>query len=139
MSQNNAKLIEEIFTLSRLFKENMSFNKQAFHLTMLQLQTLVCVKQAKKIQMKDIAEKFKIEFPTATSMINNLIKENLVLRSADLNDRRAVIISLSAKGKKLLIDAVRERNKKMEKILACLLEKDKKDLLKIIKKIRLSL
>ncbi len=135
MPKSNSKLVEEIFTLSRLFKESLSFDKEAFHLSMLQLQCLICVKHAKKVQMRDIARKFNIELPSATSMIDNLVKENLVLRSNDPEDRRAVLISLSAKGKKLLVDALRERERKMEKMLSFLSEKDKKDLLRITKKI----
>lgn len=139
MPKNNSKLIEEIFTLSRIFKENLSFNKEAFHLTLLQLQALIFIKHSKKTQMGDIAKKFGIEMPSATAMIDNLVKENLILRSNDPEDRRAVIITLSVKGKKMLLDAMHEREKKMEKMLSFLSLKDKKDLLRITKKINTEL
>ena len=134
MPKNSSKLVEEIFNLSRLFKESMSFNKDACHLTMGQVQGLIFIKHSKKVQMRDIASKFNIELPSATSLVDNLVKENLVLRSNDPQDRRAVLISLSAKGKKLLTDAIKEREKKVEKMLSFLSEKDKKDLLRITRK-----
>ena len=139
MPKNNSKLIEEIFTLSRIFKENLSFSKETFHLTLLQLQALIFIKQTKKTQMGDIAKKFGIEMPSATAIVDNLVKENLILRSDNPDDRRAVIISLSAKGKKMLTDAIHEREKKMEKMLSFLSIKDKKDLLRVTKKINTEL
>jgi DNA-binding MarR family transcriptional regulator len=83
--------------------------------------------------MTDIADYFRIELPSATSLINKLCDQKLVERHADKKDRRLVIIILTEEGKKLLEQAMNQRKKKLEKILSYLSEKEKADLLNIFR------
>lgn len=129
------KLAETIFTFSRLIKDNLASNKDLTHLTMLQMQTLVFLKRNPSSQMGEIAEYFKIELPSATSLINNLVKMNLVERVEDAKDRRKVRIFINTKGKKLLENAVKLKNKKLEKLLSYLSEEDRGHLLRIMEKL----
>ena len=128
----DSKLIEAIFLFSRLMKENMSYSSELTKLTLLQLQALIFLKQKPYVQMREIADKFTIEMPTATSLINKLCKIKLVARQEDANDRRLVRVVLTDQGKYLLEKAMRERTKKINSILAYLSENDKNDLLKIL-------
>ena len=83
--------------------------------------------------MSDIAAYFRIELPSATSLVNKLCDQKLVERRADQNDRRLVLITLTADGKTMLEDAMCARRKKLEKILSYLSEKEKSDLSSIFK------
>lgn len=135
---NTVELVEMMFAVSRLMKDEMSFTNNLVHLSILQIQTLIFIKQnnTKQVTMTDIADYFHIELPSATSLVTKLCDQKLVERQADKKDRRLVIIILTKEGKTLLEQAMVERRKKLEKILSYLSLKEKLDLMNIF--IRLS-
>lgn len=131
----NTQLVESIFTLSRLMKEKMSYDSDLLHLSMLQLQTLVFISRHADCQMTEIATHFKIELPSATSLVTKLKSLQLITRKADKKDRRLVRIALTTKGQKLLTDALKERSKKMTQVLRQLTDEDKSILLNILQRL----
>lgn len=132
---DTTQLIESIFTFSRLMKEEMSYDSDLLHLSMLQLQALVYIHRHPDCQMSEIATHFKIELPSATSLITKLKSLQLIARKADKKDRRLVRIALTTKGEKLLADALKERSKKVTQILKHLSEEDKNALLSILQRL----
>src|SRR5260221_13397325 len=133
MNKNmNGELIESIFRLSRLMKDNMCYSSELTTLSLLQLQALIFLNKKQNAQMREIAEQFKIEMPTATSLINKLSAAKLVSRQEDVKDRRLVRIVLTEQGKTLLEKAMKERTKKMHFLLSYLSDNDKIELLRII-------
>ena len=128
----DSELIEKIFTLSRFLKGNMAYSNDLIHLSLLQLQALIFLHKTTNAQMRDIAEHFKIEMPTATDLIAKLVKNKLVQRKVDEKDRRLVRISLTPQGQLLLTDAMRQRNKKLARILSYLSTHEKEQLLAIL-------
>lgn len=129
---NKIELVNMIFKVSRLLKDEMSYTNDLIHLSILQIQTLVFLSKNKKASMSDIAGYFRIEMPSATSLLDKLYEEKLVDRSADAHDRRLVIITLTDKGKGLLKQAMCERRSKLEKVLSYLSTKERSDLSSII-------
>lgn len=125
-------IVEAIFALARLLKEQISTDLKIVHLSILQLQALVLIHQHPDISMSDIANYFKIELPSATSLITKLVKMKLAVRKADKNDRRLVKISLTSQGESLLEEGMKCRTKRMEKIVSYLSDKDKRDFLRIL-------
>lgn len=70
--------------------------------------------------VKDIAFRVQLDSPAITGLVDRLAKESLVERKEDPSDRRGLLISLTAKGKKLaekLEPIAKEFNKKMKKVL----------------------
>lgn len=132
--QQNTNILESIFTLSRLMKEGMRYNTNIMHLSLLQIQALVFLKHSNNAQMSDVANYFKIELPSATSLINKLVKDGLVKRATDEKDKRLVRIALTEKGTELLSNAMKERNKKMSDILSSLTDDEKVSFLKLLEK-----
>lgn len=132
-TQINSNLVEEIFKFSRLLKGDMRFDSEFSKLSMLQIQALVFLKKHNNAQMGEIAQYFNIELPSATSLINKITKLGLAERKADKNDRRLVLIALTNDGTTLLQKAMEERSKKLTKTLSHLSEKDKQELLRIMK------
>lgn len=130
---NTFDLMEMLFKISRLMKEKMSFRNDLIHLSVLQIQTLVHLSQNEKVSMSDIAQHFLIELPSATSLINKLVDQDLVKRYEDQQDRRLVMITLTETGKIMFEQAMSQRKKKFEKILSYLSAKEKQDLLSIFK------
>jgi len=131
----NTQLIEAIFEFSRNLKGEMSYDCHIMHLSMLQLQVLLHLKHSPASQMSEIATKFHIELPSATSLINTLKKAKLVVRKTDEKDRRLVRISLTQSGEDMLTDAMKERNKKVSTTLQHLSQEDKITLLSILQKL----
>jgi len=128
-------LIELIIKLSRSLKGKMVFDDQASHLTLLQLQTLILLKNEGDIPMKNIADNFKVKMSTATSLIDRLISAKLVSRKQDCKDRRIVRISLTKEGETLIDEAMRQRRKKINYVLSYLSSEDKKTFFRILQSI----
>jgi DNA-binding MarR family transcriptional regulator len=129
------ELVDMIFKVSRLMKQEMSYTNNLIHLSILQIQTLLFLNQHKNdtVSMGDIAEYFRIELPSATSLLNKLCDQKLVERHTDPTDRRLVLITVTQDGKKLLEQAMIHRKKKLETLLSYLSEKEKVELLHIFK------
>lgn len=134
MVSQDTDLIDAIFKLSRFMRESIICNNDLTHLSMLQLQTLVFLKKHEDSQMSEVANEFNIELPSATSLINKLVKAAFVIRKADIKDRRLVRVSLTQKGKRLLTEAMDEKTKRISQNLKALTAKEKKDLLRITQK-----
>jgi DNA-binding MarR family transcriptional regulator len=133
MQNTTFQLIEVMFKISRLMKEKMSFSNSLMHLSAVQIQTLMFLNLNKVATMSTIADYFRMELPSATSLVNKLCEQELVIRHEDPGDRRLVKIKLSSDGKKLLEQVKRHHRNKMEKLLSYLSEKEKSGLLDILK------
>jgi MarR family transcriptional regulator, organic hydroperoxide resistance regulator len=127
------ELIHLMFGVFHRMKEEMSFTSDLMHLSIVQIQTLIFLHHHENCTMSDIADYFHIELPSATSLINKLYEHKLITRFEDLKDRRLVRITLTEEGKTLVKKAMCERGKKLEKMLSYLKDKEKSDLLKILK------
>lgn len=128
----HTQLIEKMFTISRLMRDQMTFNTDVAHLSLVQLQALLYLKTHNKLQMREIAEHFAIEMPTATSLLNRLVELKFVSREADAKDRRVVRVSLTKKGQEVVTQAMEHRSKKIEFILSYLTEVDQQEFLRIL-------
>lgn len=129
------QLAEVIFRTSRMMREHMGFKSEVGNLSMLQLQALLFLKKHPSVSMHEIADNFKIELPSATSLIETINKVGLVERKVDSQDRRIVRILLTEQGKTLLKQATKMRTKKIANILSYLSNEDKNDLLRIMQKL----
>ena len=127
------KLIEEMFGMFRHMRSEMSFTNNFIHLSILQIQALMFISHNEHVSMSDLADYFRIELPSATSLVNKLCEQKLVNRYEDLKDRRLVRIGLTEDGKKLTEEAMCHRRKKVEKMLSYLSEKEKTELMSILK------
>ncbi len=125
------QLIEVIFSFLRCMKEQMSSQSEAMNLSMIHLHKLIFINQNPATHMKAVAEYLKVELPSATSIINKLVKLSYVIRQTDAEDRRLVLLNLTAKGEGLLSEAMEARAKNMKKILTYLSEKDQNELFRI--------
>jgi DNA-binding MarR family transcriptional regulator len=114
------KLVDMLFTISRLMKQKMSYTSNLMHLSLLQIQTLMFIHKNMRTTMSGIAEYFQIELPSATSLIIKLSDQKLVERLDDPIDHRFVRITLTDEGRAMLENAMRERRIKFKKVLSYL-------------------
>ena len=127
-----SELIEVMFNISRVMKEQMSFKNNLMELSVLQIQTLIYLNNTEKNSMGDIAAYLQIELPSATSLVNKLSRQKLIQRKSDKDDKRFVRITITEKGKSLLDQAIKERKGKLQNILSHLSGDEKSELLKLL-------
>ncbi len=128
----NNRILETMFRFFKSVKPTMSFHSKTSDLTMVQFEALILIKHNPDIQMKDLAEYFSITMPSATSLIDKLIEMKYANRKNDIKDRRIVKINLTKQGEKLLHEAMKQREIKINTLLASLSRKDKEELLRIL-------
>jgi MarR family transcriptional regulator, organic hydroperoxide resistance regulator len=81
-----------------------------------------------------IASGLKIALPTATILMNKLVKDNLVKRTSNLKDRRVTKLSLTSKGKTALTHATKSKTNHVKAFMTNLSKTDKNTLLQILRK-----
>jgi len=101
----------------------------------LKVQVLGFIKKQKNPLMKDMADFLLITPPSATSLIDSMAKEKLIVRCPDNKDRRLVRLSITSGGSKFLSLGFKEMTGHMKEVLNCLTEKEKKQLIAIYRKI----
>jgi|GEM_PF-1598410 len=86
------------------------------HFSMLRVEVVQLIKDEKPT-MKRIAEYLHIKAPSATSLINGLVKANHVKRITDQNDRRMVHMVVTKDGEKFLEDGLKHMTEKLKVVL----------------------
>jgi DNA-binding MarR family transcriptional regulator len=136
----NNKTIEQIislfFTTSRLIYKQSKGKGCPDFFSFLQLETLGYVKDNKKPLMKEVAGFLSITPPSATPLINRLVKLGMLERCFDKNDRRAIRLSITPKGQKMLKKEIEKISIQMQKTLVMLNYKEQKNLVEILQKIQ---
>ena len=126
---------EVFFKLSRLMKTEMAFESDLAKLSMQQIHALFFLDIHENAQMKEISDYFRIEMPTATSLLNKLVALKLVKRQTNKNDRRSVQVVLTLKGQEIVTQAKEKRHEKLSQMLSLLSLQEKEKLLEILKTI----
>lgn len=70
------------------------------------------------LRMGELADRESIRMPTATSLVDGLIKADLVSRAADPTDRRAVVVDLTPHGRQVLTTVRAQREDAVSAALA---------------------
>lgn len=130
------ELSSMFFSVFKLVKRKLNLRDQIYNLTIGQIEILYFIKNKKQVLMKDIAEFLNITPPSATSLINNLVLNDILERKCDKDDRRMVWLSLTNKGEVIFEKAKKERIKIFENIIANLTLEEKNTFLNILKKIQ---
>ena len=79
---------------------------------------LAIVGRCRGLSIKDVAERMDVSGSAATQLIDSLVREGLLRREVDPNDRRIMRISLTDKGKSGLEKFRKTRVEAMSKILS---------------------
>ena len=85
--------------------------------TIAQLRILLLLHMQDSARMSSIASELGIALPTATGIVDNLVKKDLVLRDTDPGDRRVVICKLSPTGQTFINKIWVSGQSQMERLL----------------------
>jgi DNA-binding MarR family transcriptional regulator len=99
LTNNILQVTEEIFKLIGLVVPDEWLSSD---LTVTQLRILLLLQTLGPMRMSDIASSLSVTLPTTTSIVDNLVRKNLVIRETNPSDRRVVICRLSPEGQKLI-------------------------------------
>ena len=128
-------LIKLMFTTGRIIRKRTDRKERPDPFSILQLETLAYVKEEKPV-MKKVADFLCITPPSATSLINKLVKAGMLERFFDKNDRRVVCLAITAKGEKMLRQEFSKVARHIKKILIKLNNQERKNLVKILEKLQ---
>lgn len=104
-------------------------------MSLTQSETLRFLDQEKKSTMRMLAKHLKITAPSTTAIVNELVVEKLVARLENKKDRREVLLTLTAHGKKVLQSIMIKRQKIVTSVLSVLGDHDIHELNNILMKI----
>jgi len=108
------KLSEDIF---QAIKVSIPPEWLTSDMTVAQLRVLLLLHTEGQSRMSSIASTLGVAVSTATGIIDNLVKKELVTRGADTEDRRVVICALSPQGQKIMNRIWALGQLQMEKLL----------------------
>jgi len=102
-------------------------------LTMAQVSILLTLIDSGPIRMTELAARERVRTPTTTVAIRRLEKLNLVKRSRDPSDMRAVLVEVTPDGLVQYEDALQARRSHLAELLGRLTEEERADLVRALK------
>ena len=100
-----------------------------------QLETLQFVSEHDSPTMRDLAAYLKVKAPSATSLINELVRARMISRHGDPNDRRQVRLAITQKGEKELTRISQKKRQIIGSIFQTLSTKDRSQLNGLLQKV----
>jgi len=136
MREHSAETITSLFfTMSRNLKRKLDLKNPLFQMPLAHTETLRLIGEKHQVAMKEVAGFLAITPPSATALVNHLVKSGYVQRISDKNDRRTVHLQLTKTGQTMMQKSLTEHCKIFIKLLKKLNAKEQLQLLNILKKI----
>ena len=104
-------------------------------LTSSQIKVIISFYHKSTFTMTELSLMHGVSFSTMTSMVDRLVQNGLLDRQRDDEDRRIVLVSLSAKGKKMVDYLMGARKKNLEKFLCELTQDEIREFVKSIENV----
>lgn len=118
------KFVAAFYNLNRAIKnENDLCSEACGGLNEKELIVVGFVGQKQQVKMSEIAENIDAPMSTITSIVDKLVEKNLITREHSIDDRRAINVTLSRKGKTVFSTLIEKKKQTAEKILSTLDEK----------------
>ncbi|RUM45402.1 MAG: hypothetical protein DSY80_03375 [Desulfocapsa sp.] len=95
IAQAGRKLKDHVFSIQSGLRDNSSSCK-GDELSMAQVQMMMAVQAGKETSISCLAEKLNVSPPSASNMVDRLVEKGVLLRERSEQDRRKVVVRLSA-------------------------------------------
>lgn len=128
------QLTDQLIILARMLHEQMKRHVTKQPLSTMQLHALAFIERRHPL-MRDLALCLTITPPSATSLVNGLVRSKLATRLPDPDDQRALRLTLTPHGKKALQDRLRAVAEGMQEITSVLRADELKTFTNLMKKI----
>ncbi|MFH1856352.1 MAG: MarR family transcriptional regulator [Candidatus Omnitrophota bacterium] len=113
-------------------KHGIFFNKE---ITASQVFVLMHLYEIKKSKVGDLALNMGVSVPTASGIIERMVKQGYLSRTHAEDDRRCVFVSLKPKGEKIIAEFNKGVRERWSEILAYLAPTERAVYIQLIKKI----
>jgi DNA-binding MarR family transcriptional regulator len=104
MEESKKRLIQDINLMGLFWSQTRLDCWIDLDLTMSQLKSLFYIEVQSNICIMDLSRVLKMAQPNVTSLVDSLVKEGLVSREENPEDRRRMLLKTTSKGKKLIAD-----------------------------------
>lgn len=133
MDQTVADITDTSFLLGRAMKKKIfEATFKNGEINMMHVHVLGLLSCSQSMTMKQLADRLKITAPSATSLVEKLVKLGLIERERDPKNRRSVLVRISKKGKTSYDNKISESRKAMASVLSALSQDDQKEYLRIL-------
>jgi DNA-binding MarR family transcriptional regulator len=133
-SSSVSRLINLFFMTNRSLHQHMQKNVTT-SFSFIQFLTIQFVRENGPVNMKDIARFLSITPASATSLVNGLVKSGVLVRTADMHDRRIIRLHASSYGKEQLGDAEKQAKSELKRIFLRLSSNDRNKLAAVLGKL----
>jgi DNA-binding MarR family transcriptional regulator len=133
--QGDAERIAELFErTSRALRcvKPHKLKAIAFDLTLAQGRCLRMIKRHQNCTLRELSGHLGVRPSTACELVDRLVREELVRREQDAQDRRIIRLSLAPKGQRLFAKHKEERRQHLHTFLDRLTEQQRKEMLKAL-------
>lgn len=132
--RNIERLISLLFKTERAIRESQR-GSDIDHDMMLRCTALRVIADESPA-MKRVAESLRIKAPSATALVQGLVKAGYVRRKPGKSDKREVCMTITAAGKKYLDTCTKAFSKRLEQALAPLSDSQIKSFIEILDRIK---
>lgn len=118
------RAVSLFFGVRRVIRTELAKGKKYDPTTWLHIETMKFIADHDQPKMKDLSDYLSITAPSATSLVNGLVKSGLVACVADRRDKRTSRLVLTKKGKAELKKAIARGIKILGSVFAPLSKED---------------
>jgi DNA-binding MarR family transcriptional regulator len=119
-----AEIIEAQRRMKRVIREGTLDSWVKLNLTIPQLKSLFYISRHGRVNLSGLASGIRVTPANVTGIVDRLVEQGLLIRTADADDRRISWLTVTGKGKTLINDLREGRAQEMRRILDRLTEKE---------------
>ncbi len=132
--QEIEKIVESISRLQRKMRAKLSNELSQGKITIPQYHILEHLNDKGETTMHEVADCLFVTPPAVTGLVDKLVKMQLVQRDFSSSDRRIIIVSLTPKGKAVILKIKNQSNELFFSIFKGFSSQDRKNFLEVTRK-----
>ncbi len=142
MNEDLKKIFElsvDIVKLIKSRRKDKLFGNEFNNLTTAQIYVLHFLVEKGKASMSELAAFSGVKMPTMTDNIDKLVREGIVKRDHEGNDRRKVIVKMTPKGEKMMRNHMERGMETMSKMFGKMNFEERKKIIELLSFLKKSL
>src|SRR5688572_22042152 len=98
--------LNEVFSrvMKQIFLTPETHDERHNEITWAQKKIMILLEEFGSLKMSEIARQISVTMPSATAIVDKMVKADLVKRDADPQDRRVIRIALSDAGRQMVAE-----------------------------------
>ena len=128
------KITETMDRIHRKMRAKLSNELSQGKITIPQYHILEHLNDKGETTMREVADYLFVTPPAVTGLVDKLVKMNLAKRNASSSDRRIIIVSLTQKGKTVILKIKNQSNELFFSIFKGFSSQDRKSFLEVTRK-----